>query len=169
VTPPRRGLAQVAAGGTLTTGIFVLNTGTAPASFSIQFYDDDGNPLALPFTGGSTSGFSGTLPAQGSAYYEAANPQIQTLAGWAQITSDSSIVVQALFRNDVNGTYYEAAIPSTPLGKEFVIPFDSTTFAATGQPFVTGVAIANLDLATANVTCTAYGANSPWIKFSETS
>ena len=159
VAPPERALAQVAAGGTYTTGILVLNTGTAPASFSIQFYDDQGDSLALPFTGGSTSALSGTLPAQGSAYYEAGNPQIQTIAGWAQIAGDSSVVVQALFRNNVNGTYYEAAVPSTPAGKEFVIPFDSTTFVTTGQPIVTGVAIANLDMATANISCLAYDPN----------
>jgi hypothetical protein len=152
-------LAQVAAGGTLTTGIFVLNTSTAQAQFTLQFYDDQGNPLALPFTTGSASTLSGSLPPQGSAYYEASNASIATLAGWARITSDSPIVVQALFRNAVNGTYYEAAVPSTPVGSEFVIPFDATTFAATGQPFVTGVAIANLDATLASVTCTAYDSN----------
>jgi hypothetical protein len=36
------------------------------------------------------------------------------------------------------------------------MPFDATTFAETGAPFYTGVAVVNLDsTATANITCTA--------------
>ena len=66
------------------------------------------------------------------------------------------MVVQALFRNAVNGIYYEAAIPSTPGSKEFLLPFDSTTFAGNGQQLVTGIAIANLDNSAANIVCTAY-------------
>jgi pimeloyl-ACP methyl ester carboxylesterase len=150
----------VAAGKNWTTGIFVLNTSAAPAQFSISFYDDNGNPTALPFSTGSTSTLSGTLAAQGSAYYEANNPQIPVITGWGRITSDPSIVVQALFRSSVNGTYYEAAVPSTPASsKEVLFPFDATTFAATGQQLATGFALANLDATSANVTCTAYDPN----------
>jgi hypothetical protein len=68
-------------------------------------------------------------------------------------------MVQALFRNNDNGTYYEAAVPSTPGTKELLIPFDATTPVATGQPFFTGFAIANLDSAVATVTCTARDPN----------
>jgi hypothetical protein len=59
----------------------------------------------------------------------------------------------------VGGIFYEAAVPTTPGSTEFLIPFDSTTFAGTGQPLVTGVAIANLGSATATVNCTAYDPN----------
>lgn len=152
-------LAQVAAGGPYTTGILVLNTGTTAAQLSVRFYDDQGNPASLPFSEGSANALAGQVPPLGSAYYETGDPQIATLSGWGQIASDPNIVIQALFRNNVNGAYYEAAVPSTPGGKEFLIPFDATTFATTGQPFVTGIAIANLDAATANVTCTAHDVN----------
>jgi hypothetical protein len=68
-------------------------------------------------------------------------------------------VIQALFRDDSNKTYYEAAVPSNVGSKEFVIPFDATTFA-NGVPFVTGLAIANLDAVNvANVTCVARDSN----------
>ena len=62
-----------------------------------------------------------------------------------QVTADPSIVVQALFRQDDNGAYYEAAVPSDSGSNEFLIPFDATTFAAAGVPFYTGFAIANMD------------------------
>ena len=68
-------------------------------------------------------------------------------------------MVQALFRNNVNDTYYEAAVPSNSGSKEFLIPFDATTFAATGAAFYTGFAIANMDPAAATITCTARDAN----------
>jgi hypothetical protein len=143
-------IAQVAAGGTLTTQIFVLNGGAGPANYSLNFYDDNGVALPAPFTA-----ISGTLAPNGAAFLEEDSTQATPIAGWGQITAGSSVVVQALFRNAV-GTYYEAAIPSTQGSKEFLIPFDSTTFAGNGQQLVTGVAIANLSTVASTVTCTAY-------------
>ncbi len=147
-------LPHFAAAGPWTTGIFVLNTGTQSANFSIAFHDDNGAPN-FPF--GGTSPLSGTVPALGLEYYETpSNPSGNVISGSGQITAGSSIVVQALFRESASGNYYEAAVPSTAGSKEFEIPFDFTSFAATNQPFYTGFAIANLDpVNTAALTCTA--------------
>ncbi|WP_321470621.1 hypothetical protein [uncultured Paludibaculum sp.] len=161
-TPPvtaTGALAHFAAGGTWSTGIFVVNTGGQTASFSITFRGGDGNPVAVPFVTGSSSTLSGSGPANGSAYFEASNPQGPLVAGWGQIKADPSIVIQALFRNNVSGTYYEAAVPSSAGSKEFLIPFDATTFAAANAPFYTGIAIANLDQYSAPITCTARDGN----------
>ena len=38
----------MAAGGTLTTDIFILNGGTGSAPYILNFYDDNGQPLAAP-------------------------------------------------------------------------------------------------------------------------
>jgi hypothetical protein len=148
-------LPHFAAGSSWTTGIFVINTGTQAANFSLAFFDDTGSPISLPFAAGSTNTLAGAVPAQGSAYYEASDPAGALVSGSARITSDPSIVVQALFRNNDDGTYYEAAVPSTIGSNEFLIPFDATTFTATGAPLYTGFAIANLGSSPANVTCTA--------------
>jgi hypothetical protein len=148
-------LAHFAAGSTWTTGIFVVNTGTQAANFSIAFFDDAGNPATLPFSSGATNTLTGSVPANGSAYFEAANPLDALISGWGRITADPSIVVQALFRSDANGSYYEAAVPSSSGGREFLIPFDATTFAGNGQPFYTGFAVANLDQSTATISCIA--------------
>ena len=153
-------LAQIADGGTLISGIFVLNTTATTANYSIQFYDDNGNSLTLPFATGSTSVLSGTLSPHGSVYIETTGADQTTVDGSGQITADTGVVVQALFRNLVSGVYYEAAVPSTPGGKQIMFPYDDTTFATNGQPFVTGIAIANMDGGTAaNVLCTAYGSD----------
>lgn len=133
-----------------------MNTAATPANFAIGFRDDNGKPIALPFGGGTVSNLAGTLPAFGSAYYEAGDPASALISGWGQITADPSIVVQALFRENANGTYYEASVPSNPGAKEFEIPLDDTLFASTGEQFFTGFAIANLDpLIQATITCTA--------------
>ena len=125
----------------------------------MAFHDDNGNPVALPFSTGSTNTLSGSVPAQGSAYYEAGNPQASLVSGSAQITADPSIVVQALFRDDSSGRYYEAAVPSSSGSQEFLFPFDATTFAGNGQPFYTGFAIANLSGSPADLICTARDQN----------
>jgi hypothetical protein len=152
-------LPHFAAGGTWTTGIFVLNRGAVPAQFSIAFFDDNGQAVTVPFTGGATNALSGMVPAQGSAYFEASDPQGALIQGWGQITADPSIVVQTLFRNRAGETYYEAGVPSSTGSKEFLIPFDATTLAATGAPFFTGFSIANLEPTSATITCTARDAN----------
>ena len=153
-------LPHFAAGGQWTTGLFVVNTSAQPANFSIAFYDDTGRAVTVPFSTGGTSKLSGVIQGRGSAYYEAADPTLaQILSGWGQITADASIVIQALFRNNNNGDYYEAAVPSQSPGKEFLIPFDATTFQDTGEPFYTGFAIANTSQSPANVACTARDSN----------
>ena len=138
-------LPHVAAGSTWTSGFYVFNTGLAPASYSVSFFDNSGNPLALPFPAGSSSVLQGTLPAQGMTYVEAANPQGALLQGSGLVSADATITVQALFRNSAGGNYYEAAVPAVLGGTGFAMPFDFTTFAATGAQIYTGIAIGNLD------------------------
>ncbi len=139
-----------------TTGIFVINTSGAVSNYSIAFRQDSGAPIALPFATGLATTISGSLQPFASAYYEASNPAAPLISGWAQITADPAVVIQALFRENSSGTYYEAAVPATAGSREFEIPFDATTFAATGDQFFTGFAIANLDpVNAATVTCTA--------------
>ncbi len=160
-TPSGTALPQFAAQDVWTTGIFAINTSAAPANFSITFWQDNGAPQPVPFASGTSSTLGQfILPANGSGYYETINPSGPLLSGWGRITADTPIVIQSLFRENSSGTYYEAAVPSNVGSKEFVIPFDATTFAATGQPFFTGFAIANMDSANAaNVTCVARNGN----------
>ncbi|HYA18644.1 MAG TPA: hypothetical protein VEF06_14325, partial [Bryobacteraceae bacterium] len=68
-------LPHFAAGSTWTTDIYVVNTGISSANFQISFFDNNGNPVAVPFSSGSTTVLSGSVAAQGSAFYEAGNPK----------------------------------------------------------------------------------------------
>ncbi len=148
-------LPHLAAGDTWTTGILVINTAAESAAYSIAFRDGNGVEAPLPFAQ-TASTLSGTLAPMGSAYVEAGNLQSPLIVAWGQVVADPSIVVHALFRNSINGTYYEAAVSGTQRTAAFEVPFDATTFAATNVPMYTGLAIANLDgTNAANVICTA--------------
>jgi len=153
-------LPHIAAGSTWTTGFYIFNTGLVPASYSVSFFDSNGNPVSLPFPAGSSSALQGTLPAQGMTYIEASNPQGALIQGSGLISADPTITVQALFRNSSGGNYYEAAVPASLGGNGFAMPFDFTTFAATGAQIYTGFAVGNLDpVNAATVTCVATGRN----------
>jgi hypothetical protein len=157
----KQALPQVAVGGGWSTTILIMNTNAQAASFTIALYGDNGSALSLPFTGsGTVSTITGSVPAQGVGRYEAPDDGGALRSGWALVTAPSGVNVQALFRRNVNGVYYEGAVPSSGGTTDFVMPFDSTTFAATGDDFFTGFAIANLDTsASGTVTCEARDEN----------
>jgi hypothetical protein len=151
-------LPHFAAGGGFVTGFTVVHNGSSPASFSISFRDDNGNPVSLPFSGLGTLGtLSDAVVANGTKYYEAGTVQGTLMSGSAPVTADPNITVQALFRRlGGDNSYYEVAVPSSSGLNEFRIPFDATTFAGNGAQIFTGIAIANLDpVNSATVTCTA--------------
>jgi hypothetical protein len=160
--PKSAALPHFAVGSNFATAFFVTNTGAQNAHFSISSYDDNGSPVALPFAVlGPLSTLSGTVPANGLTYYEASNPQLPLQGGWALVNADPSVTVEKLFRSHgADGSYYEAAVPSSSGGKEFVVPFDMTIFSTTGDQIYIGLAIANQDSGTsAIVTCTARDPN----------
>ncbi len=152
-------LPHLAVGGSYVTDFYIVNTSAQPASFSIKFYGGDGRPISLPFagTGTATPMLSGMVPPFSSLYYEAGSSLSPPISGWGLITADPAITIQTLFRNHApDGNYYEASVPSSFSSNHFEIPFDGTTFAPTGAPTYTGLAIANLDgVNSATVTCTA--------------
>ena len=154
---PANALPHFAVGGTFVTDLIVVNNGPQAAQFSVTFYNDSGAPASLPFNGlGTINALSDALPGFGTGFYEAADPNAPTQAGWALIKADPSITIQALFRNRSGSTYYEAAVPAYSGSKAFRIPFDASTFPPTGDALYTGFAIANLDPKNpAMVTCTA--------------
>src|SRR5208283_2487916 len=109
-------LPHLAAGDIWTTGIYIVNTGAVPASYAINFYDNFGNPVTLPFATGNTSALRGELPANGMTYVEASNPQLALIEGTGVISADPTISVQALFRDSSNGIFYEASVPASAGG-----------------------------------------------------
>jgi hypothetical protein len=151
-------LPHFAVGGGFITDITVINNGGQAAQFSLDFYNDGGTPASLPFTGlGTINTLSDSVPAFGSATYEAGDPNAAVQGGWAMIKADPSITIQVLFRSrGSNGSYYEAAVPAYAGSHGVRIPFDATRFPPTGEPLYTGFALVNLDpQRSANIACTA--------------
>jgi hypothetical protein len=156
-TSPNAALPHFAAGAQWTTGFYVINSGSKPAGFLIQFYGDTGSPALLPFDQSKIAALSDVLPARGLNYYEAGSAATDTVGGWAAISADASITIQGLFRQHAaDGNYYEAAVPAISPGKHFRMPFDASAFAPTNSQIATGFAIANTDATNpASIACTA--------------
>ena len=156
-------LPHLTVGNVWTTGFFVVNIGDLPAQFSVSFYDNSGALVAIPFPTpiGTVSTYQGTVPANGMTYVEASNPSAPgPVSAWGLISSDPNITIQALFRRQTDGTYYEAAVGASAGSFAFTLPFDATTFAPTGEPLYTGFALANLDpVNSATVSCTGADQN----------
>jgi len=155
---PTSFLPHFAVGGGFVTGFYVLNNSATASTFSIQFYGDEGNAVAVRFAGLSPNAtLSDTVGPSGARYYEAGTFDDSYAAGWGAITAGPAITISAILRRrGSDGSYYEAAVPATAGYNEFQIPFDATTFAANGAQIFTGFAIANLDASTpGTVTCTA--------------
>jgi len=150
-------LPYLAFGSIWTTGVYIFNSADVAASYSVSFYNPDGSVATAPFAGGGTSALKGTLPPRGMTYVEASNPSAGTTSTVSGlISADPSISVQGLFRDTINGTYWEAGVPSSLGGNGFSVPFDFTTFVPTGQQLFTGLAISNFSPSnSATVTCVA--------------
>ncbi|HKD05440.1 MAG TPA: hypothetical protein VKB79_06010 [Bryobacteraceae bacterium] len=155
-------LPHIAVNNTYVTDFSIVNTAAQPANYAINFLDDNGNQLSVLVQGmGVVAGVKGTLPPNGTAYFEAGDPTLATITGGsARIVADASVGVEAAFRlhvQDATGShYYEASVPATTGSMEFVMPFDLTKFAPTGEQLYTGIAIANMDSAnSATISCVA--------------
>ncbi|HLH19724.1 MAG TPA: hypothetical protein VKX45_21050 [Bryobacteraceae bacterium] len=160
--PVTSSLPHFVFGGGFVMDFYAFNNSDQPASFTINFYDDSGNPVSLPFiTVGPTATLTDTLPARALHLHEAGTYSAALVEGSAIVTASPSVTIQALMRRQgSDGSFYEAAVAPAAGYKEFQIPFEATKFSATGDQMYTGFAIANLDpVNAAAITCTARDAN----------
>ena len=135
------------------TDIFVLNTNSTPATFSLVFHTDTGAPLPLD---GNAPTHNVILPANGTAFFRT-SPASTPNEGWAELDSSAPLSGVAVFGRQVSdGSYYEASAPLSSPYSSFTVPFDETQ-SPLGVPFLNGFAVANSDSSnSAEMTCTAY-------------
>ena len=143
-------MAHMVSGGGWRTVFYVANTSGRTSTFTLRFFDDAGNSLALPLTflqTGATSTaatVTRTLANGATLVIQAQGLDAQVALGSAQLTSDFGANAFALFRYDPSGQ--EATVPfETRNTGAYVLAFDNTA------PLATGVAIANLSNQSANV------------------
>ena len=141
-------MAHVASGGGWVITFTLANTGTSSAQAKLSFFDNNGNPLALPLTfadsgaAKTTSTLSQTIPASGTLVVVSAGNTAEV--GSAQLSTEGSIGGFAIFH--YNPTGQEAVVPmQTSNATAYILAFDNTNGLSTG------LALANISNQAANV------------------
>lgn len=146
-------LAQLANGEGWRTMVTLVNLENVPATATVWFVSDFGDPLSLPIVGlGTYPGVSFTIPVNGSGTFETAGGTGAVTQGWAFIESNQRVGAMAIFRWShpvFGGPIYEAVVPAaSPFDKRQVLPFDHTA------GYRTGVAIANFSTSAITILAT---------------
>lgn len=149
-------MAHLAVGGAWKTTMVVENTGSTAALAWLNFFDNNGNGLALPLRfpqspGGPivASTLERTIGAGATLTIESGGADSpQTQEGWAQLLSDGSVSGFAIFGTKSGNYDQEAVVPlETRSAGSYVLWFDNTDT-------VMGVAVANTSAVAANVEVT---------------
>lgn len=145
---PNAVLPQVAFGGGWYTALYFTNLSTSSVSFTVSFFDDNGQPLTVPALSGSS--ITVNLAARGTAVIQA--PNSGALAtGYALAALPAGVTGYGVLRQSVSG------VPD----QEAVVPLSGTATSTTtllfdDTSYVTGVALVNLSSTANSVTVQAY-------------
>jgi len=133
-------LTHIASGAGWQTTFVLVNTGTSAAQPTLNFFDDFGNPLALPLTFLQTGGGPPTIAtsvaqpvaANASLWAQTTSPAgAALLTGSAQLTTTGNVSGFVIFRYNPNGQ--EAVVPlETRNASSYILAFDNTNGTATG-------------------------------------
>ena len=131
-------IAQIADGSGWKTLFEIINLDQVSVDYSVQFWDDNGNPLQLPFVNSPAGSFAGALAVGGTAFAETPGTASALIQGWANVASSGRIGVLTIFRQSVPGRPdSEGTVTGVQSGNRVFLPFDNT------NGYVTGVAVAN--------------------------
>jgi hypothetical protein len=136
------------------TDVFVLNTNSTSATFSLVFHTDTGAPMPLI---GNPVTTNVILAPGGMAFFRTA-PATASNNGWAELDSSVALTGVVVYsRHGADGRYYEASAPLSSPYSSFTVPVDETV-SPLGSGFLNGFALANTDPGNSTqVNCTAYG------------
>lgn len=137
-------LPQIAAGDGWSTEIQVMHSRFEDVNeaFTINFFDNSGNPLSVPVTGlGNVLGVSGLLQPRGAAFFVLeADPGAALREGFAVIESTTAggATMNAVLTQKVEGRPdFQASIPSLDQnGTNFQFPFRNDGASTTTVAFV---------------------------------
>jgi hypothetical protein len=143
VDPADRVFADVLAGGGFETLMTFINMSSAPAQFTLTFYDDNGNPVLVPLTNpdGSVSRYSAvnfTMDGNTSQELVVANVDSSTNYSWTYLSfpgSPSPIAGLAVVRTyDSSGNIFTETSETLSNYKDydFFAPYDNLQGIATG-------------------------------------
>ncbi len=129
-------LPQFVFGGGWYTALYFTNLNASPASFTVNFIGNDGNPLTVPSVGGSS--VSVNLVGRGSSLIEA--PDVGSLVqGYVSMTLPAGVTGYGVFRQSIPGVNDQEAVVllSGTTATTSTLEFDDTKY-------VTGAAVVNL-------------------------
>ena len=137
-------LAHVADGNGFRTLVLLVNTGTSPEPYSLQFFNQSGNPVTYPLGAGET--MSGTIAPGTEQIVQTTGQGTVTNLGWGQLTAPSVVKGMLIYQQQASATsLQEGSSPITAASNHFFVPFDNTT----GE--VTSLGLANPSSQTATV------------------
>jgi trimeric autotransporter adhesin len=147
--------AQFADGGGYTTSLFLMNTSTANETGVFEIKDDSGNALAVhQAEGTSGSSFPYSIPPNGIFHFQTDGAPANWEVGWMKLTPDSGtstpVGAGVYGYNSVNVLVTESGVPSASPTMHARIYLDRS------GNHDTGLAIANIGNATANIMIGAY-------------
>ena len=139
-------IAHLASAGYWATTIILVNTSSSPVRARLNFFDDNGNPLALPLSFPQSSSASAAGPLLASTLDRTLNSGAQlvvqstgpnsqpTLTGWAQVLTNGTLGGLAVFSQAIGNTNQQAEILlDTSNAGHYVVPFDNTNGASTAM------------------------------------
>jgi hypothetical protein len=143
-------MAQLAFAGGWTTAFTLVNTGTAPVQATLNFFDNNGNPLPVPLvfpqSGATAASPAATTtltvnPGAGQLIQTAGLASQPTETGWTQLVATGNLGGFAVFQQANGSRIQEAVVPLETLNPSaFVIWFDNTGGNATGIALANAVA-----------------------------
>ena len=147
VAPGTGSLSHVTYNGGWQTAITLLNTGTTSAMPALSFFDNNGNPLAVPLTSSLATLTPMLAPGQSLVLQTQGQDSLDSVLGSAALTSTGNVSGFGIFHNTVSGQ--EAVVPLETRGAaSYVLAYDNT------NGLVTGLALANATGQSANLTVT---------------
>ena len=139
-------ITHLASAGYWTTTITLVNTSSSPAQARLSFFDDNGNPLALPLSFPQSSSAPAAGPLLASTLGRTLQPGAQlvvqstgptsqpTLVGWAQVQTNGALGGFAVFNQAIGNTNQQADVPlDTSNSGDYVVPFDNTNGSSTAM------------------------------------
>ena len=131
-------IAQIVDGGGWKTRFIITNTDQTPATYTFQFWSQNGSTLALPILNGTAGVLSGTVAPGASVFAQTPGTSPTLQVGWGEVASSGRIRVTAFYQYQVGGSRDSIGTDTaTQSGNNIVMPFDNT------QGNVTALAIAN--------------------------
>ena len=128
-------IPEIASGGSYTTTLTLVNTGSTPATVRVNFFGNNGVPLALPLSAPSisTATLDRTIAPAAELVLTTSGPEIQAaLQGWAQVLSTGGVSATALIHENTGSTALEGILTGdSRTSSAYLLPFDNNDRAST--------------------------------------